>query len=119
LSARCGVGSHRGADESLEGSVVDLLSFAEVDRAPRVPVQAGIEELSRVLDGGSASEGKLHDLFVRFPCADDAVMRPDRDSPPFPLLLDVGVGIVDNFADMSESLTSPIPQFFNPLGDVR
>ena len=80
LSACCGVGRHRGADELLEGSFVDLLPFAEVDRTPRVPFQAGIEELLRVLDGGSAEEGELHDLLVRFPRADAAVMGPDGGS---------------------------------------
>jgi integrase len=34
-----------------------------------------------------AKGGELHDLLVRFPCADAAVMGPDGDSPPFPLLL--------------------------------
>ena len=121
--ARCGIGRHRGADELPEGSFVDLLPFAEVDRAPHVPFQAGIEELLRVFDGGSAGEGELHDLFVRFPCADDAFMGPDGDSGgfwllPFPLLLDVGVGIVDELTDMSECRSSPIPQLLNPLGDV-
>src|SRR3954471_5074126 len=75
-----GVGRHRGADELLEGGFVDLLPFVEVDRAPRAPFQAGIEELLRVFEGGAAGEGELHDRFVRFPCADDAVMRPDGDS---------------------------------------
>src|ERR1700692_1527890 len=76
LSARCGVGRHRGADELLKGGFVDLLPFAEVDRTPRVPFQAGIEELLRVFDGGSAMEGELHDLLVRFPCADAEIMGP-------------------------------------------
>ena len=127
MSARCGVGRHRGADELLEGSFVDLLPFAEVDRTPRVPFQAGIEELLRVFDGGSAKEGELHDLLVRFPRADAPVMGPDGGSGgfwllPFPLLLDVGVGIVDELTDMSEGLSSPIPlflQLLNQLGDVR
>src|SRR4030088_1200619 len=109
LSARCGVGRHPGADELLEGSFVDLLPFAEVDRSPRVPFQAGIEELLRVFDGGSAKEGELHDLLVRFPCADAAVMGPDGGSHPFPLLLAVGVGIVDELTDMSEGLSCPTP----------
>src|SRR2546430_12533378 len=87
--------------------------------APRVPFQAGIEELLRVFDGGSAKEGELHDLLVRFPCADAAVMGPDGGSHPFPLLLDVGVGIMDELTDMSEGLSSPIPQRSNPLGDVH
>jgi hypothetical protein len=98
--------------------------FAQVDRTPRVPFQAGIEELLRVFDGGSAGKGELHDLLVRFPCADDAVMWPDGDPGgfwllPLPLLLDVGVGVVDEPTDMSEGLSPPIPQLFNPLGDVR
>jgi hypothetical protein len=37
----------------------------------------------------------------------------------FPFLLDVGVGIVDELTDVSEGLSSPIPQLLNPLGDVR
>src|ERR1700680_4547448 len=124
MSARCVVGRHRGADELLEGSFVDLFPFAEIDRAPRVPFQAGIEELLRVFDGGSAKEDELHDLLVRFTCADAAVMRPDGSSGgrgllPFPLLLNVGVGIVNELTDMSEGLSSPIPQLLNPLGDVR
>src|SRR5258708_25244617 len=90
LSARFDVGRHRGADELLEGGFVDLLPFAEVDRTPRVPFQAGIEELLRVFEGGSASEGQLHDLLVRFASAHDPVMGPDggswvRGLDPFPL----------------------------------
>src|SRR5690242_7298021 len=51
-------------------------------------------------------------------------MSPDGDPGgfwllPFPLLLDVGVGIVDEPTDMSERLSCPIPQLFNPLGAVR
>jgi hypothetical protein len=45
MRAYCSVGRHRGADELLKGSFVDLLPLAEVDRTPRVPFQAGIEEL--------------------------------------------------------------------------
>ena len=64
LSERFGVGRHRGTDELLEGSFVDLLSFTEVDCTPRVPFQTGVEELFRVFDGGSTKEGKLHNLLV-------------------------------------------------------
>ena len=88
------------------GGGVDLLPFAEIDRTPRVPFQTGIEELLRVFDGGSAIKSELHDLLVRFPCADAAIMGPDGGSwvrwlYPFPLLLDVGVGIEDELTDMS------------------
>ena len=118
LRKHSGVSRHRSADELLERSLINLLPLVDVDRTPRVSFQAGIEERFRVFDGGAASECELHDLLVRFPCADDAVMGPDGGSHPFPLLLDVGVRIVDELTDMSEGLSSPIPQILNPLGDV-
>src|SRR5258707_15676462 len=71
---------------------------------PRVPFQAGIEEFLWVLDGGSPRESELHNLLVRFPGADDAVMGPDRRSHRFPLLLNVGVGIVDELPDIAKGL---------------
>ena len=83
------------------------------------PSRLELKSFPGVFDGGSAKEGELHNLLVRFPCADAAVMGPDGGSHPFPLLLDVGVGIVDELTDMSEGLPSPIPQLLNPFGDVR
>jgi hypothetical protein len=44
-SKRCSIGRHGGPDELPEGSCRDLLAFAQVDRTPRVPFQAGIEEI--------------------------------------------------------------------------
>src|SRR5258708_14849063 len=73
-----GVGRYRGADELLEGGFVDLLRFANVDRTPRVPFQAGIEEFLAVLHGGSPREGELHNLLLRFPRADDPLLRPSE-----------------------------------------
>jgi hypothetical protein len=60
-----------------------------------------------------ASEGELHHLFVRFPCANDSVMRPDWSPHPFPLFLDVGIGLVNEPADMGERLASPVVKFFD------
>jgi hypothetical protein len=90
-----------------------ILSFSEVDRTPRVPFQAGIKELFRVFDGGSAKEGELYDLLIRFAGADAAVMGPDRGSRvrclhPFPLFLDVGVSVVDELTDLREGLAAPV-----------
>src|ERR1700722_15279417 len=119
FSECCGVSRHRGADELFEGRFVDLLPLAKIDGTPRVTFQAGIEELLRVLEGSSASEGQLHDLLVGLPRTNDAVMRPDGNPPPFPLLLDVGVGSVDELTNLGESLSSPIPELFNPLRDAR
>ena len=60
-------------------------------------------------------EGEFNDLLVGFPGADNAVMGPDGDSwvrrlYPFPLLLDFGVGIMNELSEMGEGLSSPVPQ---------
>ncbi len=46
-------------------------------------------------------------------------MRPDGGPSPFPLLLDCRIRSVNELADTSQHLSSPVPEFFNPLGDVR
>src|SRR4051812_47282846 len=51
------------------------------------------------------------------------VMGPDGDAGrsglhPFPLLLDVGGGVADEPAEVSEDFSSPIGQLVNPLGDA-
>src|SRR5215813_14935224 len=81
---------HRGANEVLEGLLVDLLAFMDVDGAPDIPLEAGVEEPRRVLQRSSPGEGHLHGLLVRLPGADDAGVRPDR-SPPLPLLDDLRI----------------------------
>src|SRR6185295_2521094 len=95
-----GVGGHRGPDQCLEGSLVELLTFAKVDGSARVPLETGVEQFLGVRKGGPSEEGQLHDLLVRLSRADAAVMRPHR-SPgggglrPFPFFFDLGVRIVD------------------------
>ena len=52
---------HRGVDERRERACVDLLSFVDVDRPPRVAFQAGIEEARGIWEAGPAGE---HERFV-------------------------------------------------------
>jgi hypothetical protein len=49
----------------------------EVDRVPYAPIQAGIQELLRVFDGGSTKEGEFNNQLVGFLGADNAVMGVD------------------------------------------
>src|SRR5438046_2302172 len=118
-----GVGGHRGPDQCLEGGLVELLAFADVDGSARIPLETGVEQLLGVLEGGASEEGELHDLLVRLPRTDAAVMGPDR-SPrtrvldPFPFLLDLGVRVVDELANPGERLAPPVPQLLDPLRDV-
>jgi hypothetical protein len=52
----------------------------EVDRVPYATIQAGIEELLRVFDGGSTKQAEFNNQLVGFPNSDNAVMGVDGDS---------------------------------------
>src|SRR5262249_40113357 len=56
----------RLADERLEGGLVDVLAFVDVDRAAHVAVETGVEEAGRILQRRALGEGELHDVLVGF-----------------------------------------------------
>src|SRR5947207_15152292 len=72
-----GVGGHRGPNQFLEGGLVELLAFANVDGSARVPLETGVEQLLRVLEGGASEEGESHDPLVRLPRTNAADVGPD------------------------------------------
>src|SRR5262245_1166011 len=104
------------ADELLQGLLIDLLVFADVDRAPDIPLEAGVEEARRVLQRSSPGERQLHDTLVGLPRTHDAAVRPDGD-PPLPLLDDLRIGLVDELAHFREHHPAPVPELQDPLVD--
>src|SRR6185503_19719466 len=74
--ARRRVQRHRGANERLQRLFIDLVAFTDIDGAPHIAFEAGVEEACRVLQRGAPGEGQLHDLLVRLAGADDAVVLP-------------------------------------------
>src|SRR6267142_5728581 len=66
----------RAANERLEGGLVNVFSFVDVDRAAGVSVEARVEETGRILQRRALQEGQLHGILVGFASADDAVVRP-------------------------------------------
>src|SRR6202011_651448 len=40
---------HRSADEILQGRLIDLVAFVDVDGAPDIPVEAGVEQTGRAV----------------------------------------------------------------------
>src|SRR4029077_12788457 len=97
--------------------LVDLLALAEVDRAPRVPAETGVEEAPRILQSGPLGEGHLHDLLVRLARAEDPVVVPRRNAAPLPLLDDVGIGVLDQGAEPAEELAPPVVELGDSLVD--
>ncbi len=50
-----------------KADVVDLMPFVKIDRTPRTSVQAGLDELPRIVNGGSANRPELHRLLLSGP----------------------------------------------------
>src|SRR5215510_6898686 len=78
----------RLTNKRLEGGLVNLFPFVDVDRAAHVPFETRVEESCRIAQRGAPGECELHGLLVGLAGADDAVVRPDRIHP-LPLLYDV------------------------------
>src|SRR4051794_20618866 len=113
----CTVERDGGANEVLQRVLVDLLALVEVDGAPDVPVEAGVEEARGILQRGPFGEGHLHDALVRLARADDPVVLPRRDPSPLPLLDDVGIGLLDQATEPAEHLAAPVAELRDALVD--
>src|SRR4051794_26333622 len=54
----------RRTDEPFEGLLVDAIALAEVDGAPQLALEAGVEEAGRIRQGGPLGESELHLVLV-------------------------------------------------------
>src|ERR1700681_2416616 len=114
---------HGGANERLQRLFINLVALMDIDGAPGVAFEAGVEEACRVLQRGALGEGHLHDILVRLAGADDSGVRPHRNPSPLPLLDHFGVGLLDEDSDPSERLAPPTTEFldsriYQPRGRV-
>src|SRR5438128_4578857 len=57
----------------------------------------------------------LHDVLVRLAGADQSVVRPHRNPSPLSLLDHLGVGLLDQCAELGEHLAPPVTQLLDPL----
>src|SRR6266849_10017961 len=104
---------HGGANERLQRLFINLVALMEIDGAPGVAFEAGVEEAARVLQRGALGEGHLHDSLVRLTGADDAGVLPHRNPSPLPLLDHFRVGLLDESSNPSERIASPIFQLLD------
>src|SRR3984893_13999837 len=119
LCAGC-IEGDRSTDERLERARVDLLPLMDVDCAPRVPAEARVEELGRVLQRSPFGERELHDVLVRLAGADDSVVRPGgsaraRRLHPLHFLDDVRGCLLDEVAHPAQGLAAPVPELGDPV----
>src|SRR5262249_23877116 len=118
LAFRLGfVQSHGGPNEGLQRLLVYLLALVQVDGAPRVALETGVEEARGILQRRSLGKGHLHDALVSLARADDSVVVPHRDSSPLPLLDHIRVGHPDQGAEPAERLAAPVAELLDPRVD--
>ena len=72
-----------------------VLRIPEIDRAPGVAFEAGVEQSPGIIQRSAFGKSQLHDALVGLPGADHPVVRPDRHASPFPVLDDLGIGLSD------------------------
>jgi hypothetical protein len=103
-----------GTNEVLEGGLVDLFAFVDVDGAAYIAFEAGVEEAGGVFEGCAFGEGQLDDALVGFSGADDACVREDGNASPLHFFDDFRIGFVDELAYFGEGFSSPVGEGFDP-----
>ena len=78
LSGQTPVPLHGRADERLEAVIVKFVALAQIDGAPGVALQAGVEQARRIRELRTLGEGQLDDALIGLAGADDPRMRPHR-----------------------------------------
>src|ERR1700691_1685957 len=73
---------HCSADEILQCRLIDLVAFVDVDGAPDIPVEAGVEQTCRVLQRSPPGKCHLDVVVVSLSRADDAAVVPGGSPPP-------------------------------------
>src|SRR2546429_5755176 len=76
---------HCSADEILQGRLIDLVAFVDVDGAPDIPLEAGVEQTGRVLQRSSPGKCHLDDVLMGLSRADDAAVGKDGSPRRFRL----------------------------------
>ena len=104
---------YSSADKILQGLFIHVVAFMDVDSAPGIPVEAGVEKAARVLQRSSFRKRQFDYVFVRLSGAHDTAVGPDGSPPPLPLFDHVWVCVMYNLADFGERLPAPIPKFLD------
>ena len=104
----------RGFDQRFEGRAIESVTLAQVNRAARAGVKAGVEQSLRIVERGAPREGQLDLVLVSLAGADDAVVLPHRDAggvrrlAPLAGLGDARNRLADQRADAVESRRAPV-----------
>src|SRR5262249_38379009 len=109
---------HRSADEILQGRLIELVAFMDIDGPADIPFEAGVEQTRRVLQRSSLGECHLDGALVSLSRADDAGVGPNGNPrrcrlDPLPLFDDLRVRLTYDVAHFREHLPAPVAEFLD------
>lgn len=107
----------RLAEESLKRVRVYLLALRNIDGAPGVAFQAGVEQSRRVLQRSALGEGHLHDALVGLASADHPLVIPNRNASPLPFFHHIRDGLFDEPPYLCQCIAPPVTQLGDPFAD--
>ena len=80
----------------------------QIDCAPCVPIEAGIEDARWVYDRSALLESEFYVSLVGLACTDDSTVGPDWNSSPLPFFRYLGVCLLDQLTDVRQRLATPV-----------
>jgi hypothetical protein len=107
---------HCSADEILQGRLIDLFAFADVDRAPHIAVEAGVEQPRR----SSNAAPLANVILTTFLYASPVQRMPPWEKTGVPIHFHsstISGSALCMIAHLRERLPAPIPKFVDPRVD--
>jgi hypothetical protein len=107
--------SHGITDHVFQSALIDSVALVEINRSPSIPCQAGVEQLVRVWKACTLRKSHFYLVLVGVGQADESIVGPTGRAPPFPLLDDLGVGSMNDFAKIGKHLAAPVRKVCDQL----
>src|SRR6266498_4867645 len=101
-----------GANKILQGGLINVITFAEIDGARCLRIKSSIEETLRILQGSPFEKIELHVVFESAGAANRPDLSPHR-GVPLPFLSNVRGSLQNQFVQSGKHFAAPIGQILD------
>src|SRR5215469_5794511 len=109
--------SYGRTNERFQSRLINYIALMEINRSRFFRIQASIEEFLWIFQQSALKKVHFDRLFESADSTNQSLVRPDCGLP-LPFLSDVGVSIVDKFAQSGDHLTTPVSKFCDVCVDT-
>ncbi len=93
--------------------LINLLAIANINCAPYISLETGVENSSRVIQCRAFGKRKFHDFLVTFAGTNDPIMLQHRYATPFPCLNHTRVGSFHNRPNPGKHVSPPMTKLID------